>query len=130
MTAPDGSTPLLQWNRAGWFGSLFGATAWMFALAVYLAVTGERAGALVVAGLAVVATAVGTFVWTRRATLRPYPSLQLLIAVCGICAAGAMLALDAMGVGLPQDQELHPSVLLIYPALMVMFHFQLRQARD
>ena len=117
-----------QWNWGGWFGSQVGATLWLVLLGALLLAQGKPAGGLVMV-FGVVPNLVGLALWRRRHSVSPYPAIQALLAVCGVCALGALVFLRASGAAqLPENM---PSdwFLLMYPGLMLTFHLQERGAR-
>ncbi len=118
-----------QWNRGGWFGGQIGSTLWLILLGGSLLMRGRSAGAALLA-LGLIPNLVGTWLWRHRRTRSPYSALQLLVAVAGACALVGLQVLSRSGLppaslGLPSGFGL----LLIYPGLMVLFHFRERAAR-
>lgn len=117
-----------QWNRSGWFGGQIGATLWLLLLGSWLLVQSQPVGALLV-GLGAGSNLVGVALWRRRSSLSPYLALQMLIAVCGIAAAVAMIFLRGVDVS-PSSTELPRAwFLLFYPGLMLIFYLQEQSAR-
>lgn len=117
-----------QWNFGGWFGSQVGSTLWLVILGFVMIAQSKSGGtALVVFGLA--ANLIGIALWRRRRTLSPYPAIQILIAVCGLAALFAMLVISASGQSQASTGLPTPWFLLVYPGLMLAFHFQERAAR-
>ncbi|MBW2232959.1 MAG: hypothetical protein JRH17_21440 [Deltaproteobacteria bacterium] len=116
-----------QWNRGGWFGSQLGATLWLVLLGALLLAQSKAVGGLVVL-FGLVPNLIGLALWRRRHSLSPYPAVQGLIATCGLSALLAMLCIRTVGLGPSVDP---PTVwlLLIYPGLMLVFHFQEQSAR-
>ncbi len=118
-----------QWNRGGWFGGQLGGTLWLLLLGGLLLAQGHPVGALVVV-LGLFANAVGCLLWRARRRWAPYPALQLLIAVCGLCAAAALGAVYVAGRTVPGWSFPQAAyALAVYPALMAMFSLQERSAR-
>jgi hypothetical protein len=119
----------LHWSRGGWFGSQIGATAWLVLLGGLVIAQGRVEGVVVV-GLGLLPNVVGFLMWHRRHRLSPYPALQLLIATAGISALLSMLILwrtDGSEAVLQLPSSLR--YLLLYPALMLVFHLQERAGR-
>ena len=125
----DRVTPLLTWNRGGWFGSQIGGTAWMIALGGYLMARGETKAAGLSLGMALVANLLGTWLWKTRERRKPYPALQILLAVSGLAGLVVVLGIDRLGTEVLPPGGLRPTILLVYPMLMLAFHVQLRGAR-
>ena len=64
-----------QWQIGGWFGSVFGGSAWLIPTAVILASTGQPQLALLPAGCFLLMNAVGALLWYRRDRLPPFFAL-------------------------------------------------------
>ena len=75
------------------------------------------------------ANAFGTWLWSRRETLAPYPAIQMLLAACGVAALLTVLALSGTAPELGRGERLSPWILLLFPGLMVTFHLRERAAR-
>lgn len=91
--------------------------------------------ALGVMACGVIPNLIGTWLWTQRSRMAPYPALQLLLALITLSALCAFLLLDYAGL---MDHEWNGTSwpgnggyfnLLIFPALMLVFHFRERAAR-
>ena len=134
MYAPKDPLGAFQWSKGGWFGALLGGTCWLLIMAVLIA--GEdplTAGAIFLCYA--VSILYGLWLWRRREELRPYPSIQRLIVVEGLCALGAVATVhrrDVMQV-LPEHCQVPIwtmyGALLVFPALLAMFHLQERAER-
>jgi len=74
-----------------------------------------------------VAIASGVILWGRRESLAPYPAMQLLLLACGVSGAVAIIAALCMAPNLLGTVMLTPLTsllfLLMFPAMMVWFHF-------
>lgn len=118
-----------QWNTGGWFGSQIGSTAYLVLLGGLLAAKAPRAGILVVV-CGLLPNLAGTLLWMRRDRLAPYPALQGLLAIVFVFTALAIGGLvwsgPALGLDPSFSSEARQSawILLLFPALMAMFHFQ------
>jgi len=115
-----------QWNRGGWFGGQLGATLWLLLLGGILLAHGRTAGGVVLAlGLAI--NGFGFYLWRARHRFEPYPAIQVFIGGCALVAVVSILLASAAA----EASEPIPSLatLLIYPALMAIFHLQERSAR-
>lgn len=121
-------TGAFQWNRGGWFGGQFGATAWMLVLGVLLLAQSRPVGAWVVL-FGALPNALGFWLWTRRHSLAPFPALQTLIATCGLCAAAAWGSVSQADGGGATEFDFSAWVLLLYPGLLVWFFAMERAAR-
>jgi len=118
-----------QWSRGGWFGGQLGATLWLLLLGGILLVHGRMAGAVVLAlGLAI--NGFGFYLWQARHRWEPYPAIQVFIGACALVAVVSILLASASN---PSAEATDPipslPTLLIYPALMAVFHLQERSAR-
>jgi hypothetical protein len=89
---------------------------------------GTSPGTAIIA-LAVAVNGIGLILWEHRDRIRPYLAIETLIAVVG-CAAFVVFALldgtSSWGLaGTPASGERPPyAVLLVFPAMMVMFAVQ------
>ena len=123
-----------QWNAGGWFGSQLGGTAWML-VAGLMFIPQSLVSAGVLMACFAIANAVACRMWLRRDRLAPYPSIQWLIVVMGVVAAIAFVTVDRSGPLMYLDLEPSPFpktlywYLLIFPAMMLMFHFIEREGR-
>jgi hypothetical protein len=112
-----------EWNRGGWFGSQIGATLWLILLGTFLLARSEPIGALVLSA-GWVPNFVGLWLWRSRASIRPYPAIQMLLATCGLCAGVALLGLRAVGVAESSSDAIPLWLLALYPGLMLVFHLR------
>jgi hypothetical protein len=123
-----------QWNAGGWFGSQLGGTVWML-VAGAMFIPQPRVAAGVLALCFVIPNAVGCWLWSRRDRLAPYPSIQWLIIVMGVFAAIAFVTFHQSGPLMYLDFQPSPFpktlywLLLVFPAMMLMFHLNERGAR-
>ena len=123
-------TGRFQWNTGGWFGAQVGSTCWLFIGAiVFLSQTPPLAALLL--GCFVLANLVGTIIWLNRGTVDPYRAIQVLALVIFAFTAIAMASADWLGFLGELDQRVkNPRrlylVLLMFPAMMTMFHLQNR----
>lgn len=91
-----------QWNTGGWFGSQLGGTCWLLVGAAVLGVQEPGVAAWWACCFAT-ANAVGTGLCLRRNRVRPYPTIQALLATCAITGLLAVIALHLFG---PADVRL------------------------
>jgi hypothetical protein len=124
-----------QWSRGAWFGAQVGATIWLILLGVLMLGQGRAAGATVlVLGLAT--NGLGVWLWRARQEREPYPSIQIFLGACAVVAVVSVLVAGASDRAAPTGTTTFtPSlpVLLVYPVLMALLHFQEhrdRTARD
>jgi hypothetical protein len=71
---------------------------------------------------------VGTIMWARRDRVAPYPAIQILVVVVFIFTAVALVSTDCLDVPGRLDPRVKDPkfvylLLLLFPALMIMFHF-------
>ncbi|MCA8980743.1 MAG: hypothetical protein H6831_05445 [Planctomycetes bacterium] len=131
----DESPSAFQWNQGGWFGALLGGTCWMPLTAGVVAGADALAAGLVLL-FYVAAIFYGIRLWKRRADLPPYPAIQRLITVEGLCALAAVVSLHLRDAWqfLPETGRAPIwtmyAALLIFPAMLVKFHLQERAARS
>ena len=121
---PVRGTGLLQWSAAAWFSAQLGSTLWMVLGGVLLC---ERSSILGLGPLVcfAVANLIGLGLWRARGRLAPYPALQILLAVAGVCA---LIALTFLTEGIDGAARYYRG-LLLFPALMLYLHFLERSAR-
>ena len=119
-----------QWNTGGWFGAQVGSTCWLFFAAIaFLSRTPLLA--VLPLGCFLLANLVGTIIWMNRGKVDPYGAIQILALVIFAFTTIAMVCADCLGfLGELDERVKNPRllylVLLIFPALMTMFHFRNR----
>jgi hypothetical protein len=121
-------TGRFQWNTGGWFGAQVGSTCWLFFAAISFLSQSPALAALFLSCF-VVANLVGAIIWINRARVDPYRAMQLLVLVIFAFTTIAMVSADCLGLLRELDQRVRNPrllylVLLIFPALMMMFHFR------
>jgi len=101
----------------------------MMLLGAMLLAQGRMAGGGVLA-LALLPNGLGIYLWRSRREWEPYPAIQTLIGACALAAVVSVLLARASS---PPTDAADPvpslATLLIYPALMALFHLQERSAR-
>ena len=121
-----------QWNTGGWFGSLVGGTTFLVVGAVSFASSHPLLAAIWLSCF-VIAASSGTYLWGRRTSLLPYPAIQLLLLLCGICSAVAIVAALYLAPNLLPAVRLTLTksllLLLLFPAMMLVFHILESNAR-
>ena len=125
-----------QWNAGGWFGAQLGSTCWLLLLSLLLIPKSlPLAAAILAYGL--VPNIVGTLIWRRRASLAPYPAIQCLIGLIGVCTLAAFVTLDLAGQlgelqqhgsSAPQGRGIY-WLMLMFPGMMMAFHHMERAGR-
>jgi hypothetical protein len=123
-------TGRFQWSTGGWFGAQVGSTCWMLACGLWFLGESRLFGALLL-GCFAVANLVGTGIWAKRDKVDPYQAIQILLAVVLVFTTAAMVSADRLGLLGKLDQRVkNPRLLylllLLFPALMIMFRFQNR----
>ncbi len=86
---------------------------------------------IAVLGLGLLPNFVGMSLWRRRYDLSAYLALQILIGTSGLCALTSVFILWRAS-GLEHSVQLSSQwfILLVYPALMLLWHFQERTHRQ
>ena len=123
-----------RWNARAWFGAQIGSTLWLVILGAALSLRDDSSAGTAIIALAVAVNGIGLILWEHRDRIRPYPAIETLIAVVGCAAFVAFALLDgtsAWGLAGTQPGGARPpyAVLLVFPALMVMFAVQEHAAR-
>jgi len=123
-----------QWNAGGWFGAQIGGTLWM--LIVGFTQLGRLPSfALMALGLALLVNGLGTWLWFRRDRLAPYPCIQGLVATVALATLTLLTVFDRTGHLADLDTRFRSNprglylILLMFPVLMGLFHFQNRLSR-
>ncbi len=119
-----------QWNTGGWFGAQVGSTCWLFGTAICFFSQAPLLAAVWL-GCFVSVNLVGTMIWMNRGKLDPYRAIQVLMLVIFASTTIAMVSSDWFGLLGEIDQRFtNPKLLylllLMFPALMTLFHFQNR----
>ena len=119
-----------QWSAGGWFGSQIGSTFWLLLLGILL-VPRSPGPAVIVLGCFLLPNVIGLVIWSRRDHLAPYPAIQSFIAIVGVASLVAFVCWDRSGYLAEASRQVQGSrspywILLIFPAVMVMFHFMNR----
>ena len=119
-----------QWNTGAWFGTQVGGTCWLF-FGTILFLSQTLLLAALWLGCFVMPNFVGTIIWMNRGRVDPYRALQALILVLSAFTTVALVSTDWLGFLSELDQRVkNPRrlylLLLMYPAVMALFHFQNR----
>ncbi len=119
-----------QWSTGGWFGAQVGSTCWLLGTAILFFSQAPFLAALWLGCFASV-NLVGTAIWMNRGKVDPYRAIQILLLVVFAFTAIAMVSADLFGLlGEIEQRFKNPRllyfVLLMFPGLMTMFHFQNR----
>jgi hypothetical protein len=117
-----------QWQMGGWFGSVFGGSAWLIPTATILASNGQPTLALVPAGCCLLMNFVGCVLWHRRDRVRPFPALIGVLILFSIATPLTWFAVSAnatpvslAALNWPQQGMIAAMVTLICPAIIVWF---------
>lgn len=73
-----------QWQFGGWFGSVFGGSAWLIPTAVILAFNGQLRLAMLPAGCCLLLNVLGVVLWYRRDRILPFPALLGVLALFAV----------------------------------------------
>lgn len=123
-----------QWNAGGWFGSLFGGTAYLVAGSVFV-ISQNPFGAAVWLTLFAFGSLVGCYLWGRRATLDPYRAYQMVLAIMGCIAITAIVFAVSFAPEFLDGTEMTTAtrwilMVLLFPSMMLWFHYLESKARQ
>ena len=131
---PKRGTGQFQWNAGGWFGSQIGGTLWM--LIVGVTTFGRLpAFALMAIVLASLVNGLGIWLWSRRDRLAPYLGIQVLVGIVALATLTLLTVFDNTGHLAELDTRFRNNprglyiILLMFPVLMGLFHFQNRSTK-
>lgn len=123
-----------QWNTGGFFGGQIGGTCWLLPMAYVLFWGGDLSGGAILILCFAAPNILGTFLWTRRASIPPYPAIQALLLGVAVAAYTAFFILLRSDVLV---REVHAGAwapvflpLLLFPGMMLMFHVIEKEARQ
>lgn len=122
-----------QWSTGGWFGAQVGSTVWIAVAGVILLWKSCVLTGCVFLGSFLAPNIIGLVLWSKRDRIRPYPAIQWLIVIIGVFTVVSLVCLDISAkiqLVSPQYEQFPRAMyllLLMFPALMVMFHFQNKQ---
>lgn len=83
-----------QWQLGGWFGCVFGGSAWLISAAVILASNGQPRLALLPAGCCLLLATLGVVLWYRRDRILPFPALMSVLAVFAVLTPLVLFAVS------------------------------------
>ena len=112
-----------QWSAGGWFGAQIGATLWLLVLGGLMLGQGRSSGGVVLA-LGLLMNGLGVYLWSARGTREPYPAIQLFLGACSVVALASVLLASASNPSTGASSAPSLPTLLVYPALMGVFHLQ------
>ncbi|MBW2313756.1 MAG: hypothetical protein JRH10_06160 [Deltaproteobacteria bacterium] len=112
-----------QWSTGGWFGAQLGATLWLLLLGGLMLGQGRSSGGVVLA-LGLLVNGLGVYLWSARGTREPYPAIQLFLGACSVVALASVLLASASNPSTGASSAPSLPTLLVYPALMGVFHLQ------
>jgi len=128
MKTPKPGPGKFQWNTGGWFGAQIGSTLWLLLLGGIILNTNVIIGSVLLFFF-ILPNVVGWITWRERRSIEPYPAIQALLGMIGLSSFFAVIVLDLSGYitklepGM-RDSPKQPYVyLLIFPVLMIAFHF-------
>ena len=124
-------TGTFQWNTGAWFGSQVGSTCWMLVCGLWFLGESRLLAGILLLGYFAAANLVGTSMWANRDRLDPYQAIQILLVVFFVFTPVALATADCLGLLARLDQRVkNPRflylLLLLFPVLMIMFHFKNR----
>ena len=120
----------IRWNLGGWPGAQLGGTLWILVAGI-LSLWVDVTTAVAVIGMFVVANMIGMGIWRRREKLSAYAGIQILLPLIGAVGLAAVYALERSGIyesiqvgGTVSARSTYGIIILVVPALMLMFYFQ------
>ncbi len=125
----------IRWNLGGWLGAQLGGTLWILVAGI-LSLWVDVTTAVAVIGMFVVANMIGMGIWRRREKLSAYAGIQILLPIIGAVGLAAVYALERSGIyesiqvgGTVSARSTYGIIILVVPALMLMFYFQYGRKR-
>ncbi len=125
----------MQWSLGGWLGAQLGGTAWILVAGI-LSLWVDVTTAMAVIALFVFANVIGMAIWRRRETLSAYAGIQIVLPIVGIVGLAAVYLLDRAGIfesiqvgGTVSARTTYGIIILVVPALMLIFYFQFGRKR-
>ncbi len=106
-----------QWNGGGWFGSLFGMTAWLV-LGSILALQQNPTLAAIWAACGLIPVSAGVWMWSQRDRLLPFPALRTLILMCWVSSTVAVISMLKLAPDFAAQYGASNKWTLIAPFLM------------
>lgn len=128
-------TKVFRWNFPGWFGVQIGGTVWLLAFAVKFFMTNNKLVATSLLLYFAISNVFGIILWHQRTKIKPYPALQMLIAVIGVFALLAVILLDVTNLLPILDPKsknisyIYYLCLLVFPINMLVFHVRKCKAK-
>jgi hypothetical protein len=128
MKMPRAGSGKFQWNTGGWFGAQIGSTLWLLLIGAMILNTNAIMGSILLF-LFILPNLAGWILWRERHRIEPYPAIQSLLGTIGLSSLFAVIILDLSGyiVKLEPGMRTSPKqaywYLLIFPVLMIAFHF-------
>lgn len=127
VTHADGSVTYeaFRWNAGGWFGSCFGATAWMIPLTAAACWFGSISMAILTCFTFLFAVVFAFIVWRLRARIDAYVAVQYLIVVMCLMTIIVLAGLQFLGNSETQQYvQWSPwawCILFMFPMLSLQF---------
>lgn len=135
METPKAGSGKFQWNTGGWFGSQIGSTLWLLLLGAMILNTNAIIGSVLLL-LFILPNMIGWLVWRERHRIEPHPAIQALLGMIGFSSLFAVIILDLSGYitklepGMRDSPKQAYGYLLIFPVLMIAFHFLNSKGRN
>ena len=112
-----------------------GSTVWILVAGI-LSLWVDVTTAMAVIALFVLANVIGMAIWRRRETLSAYAGIQIVLPIVGIVGLAAVYLLDRAGIfesiqvgGTVSARSTYGIIILVVPALMLIFYFQFGRKR-
>ena len=125
----------MRWNLAGWLGAQVGGTVWVLVAGILSLWPDVTTGVAVIA-LFVLANVIGMAIWRRRENLSAYAGIQILLPIVGVVGLAAVYLLERSGIyesiqvgGTVSARSTYSIIILVVPALMLMFYFKFGRKR-
>jgi len=128
MKTPKAGSGRFQWNTGGWFGAQIGSTLWLLILGAIILNKNTIMGSVLLF-LFLLPNMTGWILWRERHRIEPYPAIQSLLGMIGLSSLFAVIILDLSGYiaklepGMQTSPKQVYGYLLIFPVLMIAFHF-------
>ena len=123
----------LQWDIGGWYGGQLGGTTWMFVIGISCFSFSQPIAGVLILAIGLLVNIIGFAFFLNEHRLPAYPTLQLFIAILAIATLLIFIILEIANIPLacklgnyqsPSTPFNHYWVLLMFPALMILFYAQ------
>lgn len=126
-----------QWQVGGWFGAVFGGSAWLIPTATTLALNEQPYLALLPAGGCLVLNILGVALWYRRDRIRPFPALISMLTLFAVLTPLVWLSVSLhatpeslAALNWPQSGMTGAMAAFICPAIIAWFYILEYSHRD